>query len=309
MISPAEGAVLVRASFWTIASRWSLGPQVVVPLAMAASLYVSGVRRVRRRRPAPVWKGSRTACFLLGIAVLFLALASPIDPYSDALLSVHMAQHMLLTLIAPPLLLLGRPVTLALAASSGSIRSGLAGLAHGHVGRTLGSPLIDFGAFAVVMWASHFTPLYEATLTDQRLHALEHIAFLTAALLFWWPIVARDPGAGRLSHPARLLYLFLCMPVMSLLGFVIASSDRVLYPHYGASSPLLGVSALVDQRLAGTIMWEGSMLVSIVALSAVLLDWMERDQQEALRTDARLDHLGRGSRTDGGGMNAEPGRG
>ncbi len=309
MISSTEGPVLVHTSFWSIASRWSLEPQVVVPLVLAASLYLAGVHRVRGRRPAPAWKGSRTACFLSGLAVVFLALASPVDGYSEDLLSVHMVQHLLLMLVAPPLLLLGRPVTLALTASSGAMRSGLAGLAHGHVGHALGSPLIGFGSFAVVMWASHFTQLYEATLTDQRLHALEHLAFLTAALLFWWPVVARDPGAGRLSHPARLFYLFLCMPVMSLLGFVIASSDRVLYPHYGASSPLLGVSALVDQRLAGTLMWEGSMIVSIVALSAVLLDWFARDQREAQRTDLRHDRDARELGAHRSGTNVEIGRG
>ncbi len=305
----AAGPPAAHTSLSTIALHWSLQPQVVLPLVLVVSLYLVGVQRVRQRRPPPAWKGSRTACFLAGIGVLFVALASPIDVYSDDLLSVHMVQHLLLMLIAPPLLLLGRPVTLALAASFGRMRSGLAGLAQGRVGHTLGSPVIGFGAFAIVMWASHLTHLYEATLTDEPLHALEHLVFLAAALLFWWPIVARDPGAARLSHPGRLLYLFLCMPVMSLLGFVVSSSDRVLYLHYVASGRGLGVSALADQRLAGTLMWEGSMLVSVVALSAVLLDWFDRDQHEAQRADLRHDRGAREPRAEGSGVNVGIGRG
>jgi putative membrane protein len=270
----------------------NLAPQIVLPIVLTGWLYLLGVRRIRQRRGAAGWKTSRCIWFLAGVGVLFVALASPIDAYSGRLLSVHMVQHLLLMQVAAPLLLLGRPITLALAASSGAVRVRLSGVAHSGIARTLGSPVVCFCAFGVALWGSHFSRLYEATLTDATLHAVEHLAFLAAALLFWWPVVARDPGAARLSHPGRLFYLFLSMPVMSLLGFVISSSGRVLYAHYAVSSSVLGVSALADQRLAGTIMWESSMLVSAVALSAVLLDWMERDEREGLRADLRRDRDG-----------------
>jgi putative membrane protein len=217
--------------------------------------------------------------------VLFVSLVSPLDRYADRLLSVHMVQHLLLMQLAPPLLLLGRPVTLALAASSVAVRPRLARFAHGRIARFLGSPVVGFGSFTVALWLLHLTPLYAAAVTDPALHALEHLVFLATALLFWWPIVARDPGSARLSHPARLLYLFLSMPVMSLLGFVIAASDRVLYAPYAAA--LGPASALADQRLAGTIMWESSMLVAVASLTAVLWDWMARDDRDALRADLR----------------------
>ena len=223
------------------------------------------------------------------------ALGPPIDGYADRLLSAHMVQHLLLMQVAAPLLLLGRPVTLALAASSGRARAGLAQLAHGRIARIIGSPLVGFGSFALVLWVSHLTGLYERALTNETVHALEHVAFLTAALLFWWPIVARDPGAARLSFPARMLYVFLSMPVMSLLGYVIASTDRILYPHYAVISG--AASALADQRLGGTIMWEGSMLVGVVTLSAVLIDWMGRDEREALRADLRRERTSPAART------------
>jgi putative membrane protein len=275
-------------------SEWDIEPQIVLPIMVSGWLYLLGVRRVRRRRGSPAWRTSRSIWFLAGLTVLLVALASPIDAYADRLLSVHMIQHLLLMQVAAPLLLLGRPITLALATSTGSTRVRLTTAAHSGTARLVGSPVVCFSVCAVTLWVSHFARLYEATLTDTTLHALEHVLFLAAALLFWWPVVARDPGAARLSHPGRLFYLFLSMPVMSLLGFVISSSGRVLYPHYLIASPALGVSALADQRLAGTIMWESSMLVSAVALSAVLLDWMARDEREGIRADLRAGQEGVG---------------
>jgi putative copper resistance protein D len=257
-------------------------------LALAASAYMLGVNRTRRRRGASGWEPSRSVWFLAGVAVLAVALVSPIDRYADDRLSVHMVQHLLLMMIAPPLLLLGRPLTLAHAASSGRTRTALAAIGRSRATRILGAPVIGFATYALVLWASHFTSLYEASLTNDSVHAVEHLMYLLSATLFWWPVVARDPGAARLSHPARLLYLFLSMPVMSLLGFVLSSADRVLYPHYVATAGSVAL-ALADQRLAGTVMWEGSMVITMLALSGVLLDWMARDELEARRADARMD--------------------
>ncbi len=263
----------------------------VLGLAAAAALYVAGAARFRRLRPAARWPASRATCGLGGIAVLLAALAPPMDAYADRLLWVHMVQHLLLMLVAPPLLLLGRPMTLALAASRRPVRRTLARVGRGPVGRALGAPGVGFAAFSVALWASHFSSLYEATLTNEALHAAEHLVYLVASLAFWWPLVARDPGAARLSHPARLLYAFLAMPVMSLLGFVISTAARVLYPHYAAEAGSVA-SALADQRLAGTIMWGSSMLAGAVALAAVLFDWMERDELEARRADVRRTQRG-----------------
>jgi putative membrane protein len=266
-------------------------PLVAVPLAIAAVTYVRAARAATRRRPSIAWTG-RTACFLAGLAAIAIALLSPIDALADERFSAHMVQHVLLTLVAPPLLLLGRPLTLAIATSGPRARVALAHLAGSRTARFLGSPAFGFASFALVLWASHLSPMYEAALTDDAVHAVEHVAYLATATAFWWPLVARDPGAARLSYPARLLYLFLSMPVMSLLGFVIASSGRVLYVHYVAAAGSVG-AALTDQRLGGTIMWESSMLGAAVALSLVLLDWMRFDDLEARRSDLRRATRGR----------------
>jgi cytochrome c oxidase assembly factor CtaG len=120
---------------------------------------------------------------------------------------------------------------------------------------------------------------------DDGIHALEHMLYLATATLFWWPIVARDPGARRLTYPGRVLYIFLSMPMMSLLGFVITYSDRVLYSHYIVAAGSVA-AALADQRLGGTIMWESSMLGGATALSFVLVDWMRYDDAQARLADA-----------------------
>jgi putative membrane protein len=275
------------AIVWLPIHGWILEPLVVLPLTFAVIVYIEGLRGVRRHHPLSGWPRSRSACYFGGVAVLFLALESPVDTYADRLFSVHMVQHTLLTMVAAPLLLLGRPITLALMATAGSTHRKVAVAAHSRVAHVLGSPLLGFGSFALVLWFSHLSWIYNAALTNDLLHGLEHLAFLIASLLFWWPIVAKDPGSDRLSYPARLLYLFLAMPVMSLLGLIVSSSDHVLYAHYIAAGRALGVPPMTDQRLGGTIMWATSMLIGTVALSAVLFDWMDRDEKETAHDDAR----------------------
>jgi cytochrome c oxidase assembly factor CtaG len=261
---------------------WRFDPLTLAILSTAALSYgywarVAGFRRHRARY------------FYAGLIVLFVALVSPVDGYADRLLSVHMVQHLLLTLVAPPLLLLGAPVTLALQASSDRFRKGVVlPLLRSRGIKLLSHPAVGWVAFAAVLWGSHFSPLYEAALRSRGLHALEHAAYLGSALLFWWPVVGKDPSPTRLSPPARLLYLFLAMPQMTFLGLAIYGSDRVLYPHYLVTSARLGTSALSDQHLAGALMWTSGMFLLVPALGLVLMSWLDREDREAERIDRSL---------------------
>jgi putative membrane protein len=201
-----------------------------------------------------------------------------------------MGQHLLLTMVAAPLLLLGAPVTLALQASSARVRHrALLPVLHSRTVKAISHPIVAWSLFAIVMWASHFTPLYERALENEAIHGLEHLMYLAAALLFWWPVVGVDPSPSRISHPARILYLFLSMPQTALLGLAIYESNRLLYPYYLVTSARLGLSALGDQHLAGAIMWTTGMFFTVPALGLVLLDWMNREEREAARIDARAD--------------------
>jgi cytochrome c oxidase assembly factor CtaG len=267
---------------------WRFDPLILVSLFLAgfAYWYWAGMAATKGRHRSVRRRGSY---FYAGLGVLFVALVSPVDGYADLLLSVHMVQHLLLTLVAPPLLLLGAPVTLALQASSKGFRKGvLLPALRSRFVRVLSNPAVGWVLFAAVLWGSHFSPIYQAALTNSSVHALEHIAYLASALLFWWPVVGADPSPTRLSPPGRLLYLFLAMPQMTFLGLAIYGSDRVLYPHYVVTSAALGTSALADQHLAGAIMWSSGMFLIVPALALVLLDWLDREDRRAARMDRAL---------------------
>jgi putative membrane protein len=262
-------------------------------LVAAAVAWLVAASRVRAARGPGAVSWQRTALFLAGLGAVAVALESPIDAAAASRFSVHMVQHLLLVLVAAPLLVLARPVTLALqAAAPATRRRLLLPLLRSRPLAVLSSPPVAWCGFALVMWASHFSPLYQAALADPGLHAIEHLAYLGSALLFWSVMAAVDPSPARLSPPARILYLFLAMPQMTLLGLAIYSAGRVLYPAYGT-----GPAALADQRLAGSLMGGGGVLVFLPAVGLLLLDWWAREERAARRADARLD-LGLGLRGD-----------
>ena len=278
---------------------WSVDPLVVAGVLTAGTAYVWAEGRARptrqSRRPTP----SRRWWFLAGLAVIVVALDGPIDGAVTRSFSDHMLQHLLLTMVAAPLLILGAPITLALHASGPRTRRWIGSALGSLPLRVLGNPLITWSVFFVVMWGAHVSNLYEDALRSTSVHALEHVAFLAAALLFWLPVVAADPSPGRLSHPARILYLFLAMPAMAFLGLTLASAGHVLYPTYAQVEGTAG--ALADQQLAGAMMWGGSMVLIVPALGIVLLDWMRADEREARRTDARLARTTPTASATGGG--------
>jgi putative membrane protein len=269
---------------------WRFDPLLVLGLFAAGWLYLLGGRRARSAHRAPPHLRGRTWFFLAGLFVVFLALESPVDAYAGVLLSVHMVQHLLLTMVAAPLLVLGAPVTLAmLATPSRARRRVLTPVLRSWPVRRLASPFVGWAVFAVVMWGSHLRPIYEAALRRPAVHSLEHAVYLAAAVLFWLPALGVEPTGRRISHPARLLYLFVAMPVTAVLGLALYSSDQILYPYYAQATAAFGVSPLADQHLAGAIMWEGGMLLMVPLLAYVLIDWMNRDERDAARADARAD--------------------
>ena len=270
---------------WVMLRSWTFDPLVVAGVALGLWWYLRAVARLRPSR----WPRWRSRSFVLGNLVLILALLSPVDVYAELLLSVHMVQHLLLTMVAPPLLLLGAPLTLALRTVRPSDHEIFLRLLQGRVVGFLSKPLLGWGMFLAVLWASHLPAFYDATIRSTPLHAAEHLAYLAAALMLWRPMVASDPAPSRLSHPARLLCLFLLMPQMTFLGLAIYGSDTPIYAPYVTTSVFLGTSAVADQHLAGAIMWASGMIFMVPAMALVLIDWMRTDEREALRADARLD--------------------
>jgi cytochrome c oxidase assembly factor CtaG len=285
----AHGSPAPAPSFPQLLLEWRMEPIVLLALATAAIAWLVLTRRVARRHPGhphPAW---RTAAFLAGLAALAVALLSPIEAYEGELFSVHMLQHMLLELVAAPLLLLGAPATLALRAASPSARGGLLAVLHSRVVAVLSFPLLAWLLFAAVNWGWHFSALYDQALETPWLHDLQHLTFLGAALLFWWPVVGADPARWRLPYPVRLFYLFLAMPQNSFLGIALMSAPAALYPHYVTNIRSWGPTPAVDQNVGGMLMWVGGDVAFLLAMGLVVAAWVRAEDRRTARADARED--------------------
>ncbi|HSM38653.1 MAG TPA: cytochrome c oxidase assembly protein [Candidatus Limnocylindrales bacterium] len=299
--SLAHGDEAPAPTFPGVLLRWSADPLPLLGVALAAGIYLWTARRAAasgRRSVHPRW---RTWSFLAGLAAIVVALNSPIEAYEGVLFSVHMVQHMMLMLVAAPLLLLGAPVTLALRASSTSVRRALLVLLHSRVVSVISFPLLGWILFAAVNWGWHFSTLYDQALENDALHYLQHATFLGAALLFWWPVIGADPSRWRLPYPARLFYLFLAMPQNSFLGVALMSATTVRYPHYLTNLRDWGPSVLADQSMGGILMWVGGDMVFLVAMGAVVAAWVRAEDRRTARLDARLDRQERQRAEAGGG--------
>ena len=267
---------------------WTWEPIPTLAIAGSVVCWLWAVRRVDAAHPRNPVPRRRTVAFLAGMLALAFALVSGIERYDTSLFSIHMIQHVLLLLVAAPLLALAAPVTLVLRTSSAETRRRwLLPLLHSHVVRFLGHPVVAWVIFAGMMWATHFSPLFDASLEDPLVHDLEHLLFLSGGLLFWWPAVALDPTPWRMSHPARIGYLFTQMTQNTFLAVVILNATTVLYPHYATLVRPWGITALEDQRLAAGIMWIAGDAIFLTAILAVVVGWMRAESRNEAREDRR----------------------
>ncbi len=246
------------ATWASILASWPMDASVVVPVALVAWIYIRGYLRLRARG-AGVVSRRRLALFSMGLGVLFVALASPIDPLSDLLLSVHMIQHLLLMVLAPILVAGGAPGL--------PLVHGLPRLLRPAATEVMTSPLAEWVrsaatlpmrllVFTVVSWVWHLPGVYELTLRSQPWHYTEHAAFFGAALLFWWPVIAPWPSSRRAPDRWWLIpYLLVAGVQGTALASFITFASRVLYPHYARVPRVLGTNALDDQAMAGALLW------------------------------------------------------
>lgn len=263
---------------------WHYDALVVVAAVTALVAYLFGIARYRRLRKR-AWPRGRTCCFVAGIAFGLLALESPLDRAAADYFAPHMWQHLILTDVTAPLVLLGAPLLLVLSVAPARAARRIVAFFKTRVGRALAFPLFTWSAFVLSLWVLHFSGFFEAALENEPLHVLEHTLYFTTALLFWFPIVALGPtpwARGPLSFPVRMLYVFFAMPAEGMLGFSINGARHVLYPRYGAAG-------LADQQAAGEIMWIGSTLVMFVAFMLVGYDWAIAERRLGDRLNARLD--------------------
>jgi cytochrome c oxidase assembly factor CtaG len=268
-------------SFLLRSSNWPLGWPLAA-IAVAALLYLAGGRLSATASGAGKrWRG---VAFYAGLATLTLAVGSPIDAYAGELFWVHMVQHVLLMMVAPPLLLIGRPWPrivrpLPLGVRRPLARGALAGLALApvrHVFRRLASPLPAFALFNGTLLAWHVPALYDLTLRNGPVHDLEHALFFSTALLFWVHLVPGASGRPQLGDGARAVYGVGALAVSWILAIVLGLAPEPVYGAYAALAHRPGgVSALADQQLAAGVMWVPGSVPYCIVLVVAALRWLD----------------------------------
>lgn len=246
-------------------------------LAYALGLARAGDRGGRGRVAALAWAA--------GVLALAVALSPPVDAWADRLLSGHMVQHLLVAMVAAPLLAAGAPVRLALRALRRPGRRRLASVLHSRAARLIGQPACGWAAFTAVMLGTHLTPLYGLALRLPFVHALEHMAYLVAGLAYWAPLVGADPLPSRPASAGRIAWLLASMPPMGLLGAWLLSGP-LRYAEYA------GPGALADQRVAASVIWAGGSL--LLALATVVLAYVAlvAAERRQVRREAIADAAG-----------------
>ena len=269
---------------------WTFEPAVALPLVVAAVGWIRMVGRIDRAHPANPVPRRRSVAFLAGLAAIAIALMSGIAALDTTLFSIHMIQHLLLTLVAAPLIALGAPITTLLRASSPNVRRRLIlPILHSRVMKVLSFPVIAWLVFAGVMWGTHFSPIFNASLEDPAVHDLEHALYLGAGFLYWWPAVGLDPSPWRMPHPVRAMYVFLQMPQNTFLAVTILNSSVVLYTHYATLVRTWGPSVLDDQQIAGGLMWISGDILFLTGIAAIIAGWMAHEKRQEVAVDRRAD--------------------
>jgi putative membrane protein len=281
MTVPIGAPVLTGAPL----THWSPDPLVIVLIIVAGVAYVRAFRRVRAagsRFPA-----NRLVAFCSGLAVTAVALLSPVDVYSDVWFSVHVVQHLLLTLAAAPLFVLGAPVTLLLVASTAERRRrSVLPFLRSPVVTTLTRAPVAFALFVATQYAVHLTPLYDLALRVPAVHVVEHMLFLGTGVLFWESVIGLDPAPGRrLGYPARLLVLALAIPLEGFLALALFSARAPLYEAYARLPAPWGPQALSDQRVGAALMWIASDAVMIGALLLTAAAWRRHEDARTRRVE------------------------
>ncbi|WP_203912546.1 cytochrome c oxidase assembly protein [Rhizocola hellebori] len=271
-------------------SQAELASWLAVGLVAVAAAYLYGTHRLRLRGDS--WPLSRTIVFLgPGLGSIALVTVSGFGAYDTTLISVHMVQHMVLSMVAPIFLALGAPITLALRTLPGRPRKALLSVLHSRVARILAFPLVSFGIFVVNPFVLYFSSLYELTLHNGFVHELMHAHFLATGCLFFWPLVGRDPLPGRWPYPARALLMVLSVPFHTVLGLTVMQSATLLGGDWYPSLHLPWVDPVADQVTAGGVLWAGGEIVSVAMLAVLVGQWIQQSRREAARIDRQLDRL------------------
>ncbi|QYJ04704.1 cytochrome c oxidase assembly protein [Nocardioides panacisoli] len=285
---------LPELTWRTAVTEWVFDPLTFVITVWASGLYILGVAIMRRRGDR--WPIGRSIAWGFGMATFYLSTSAGVAAYDTVLLSVHMAQHMVLSMVVPLSLALGAPVTLALRTLPARPRRWLLAVVHSRVVKVLSFPPLAFALYVLSPWALYFTNWYDASLASVFVHEMMHVHLVAVGALFFWPLVGTDPVPGRVQYPFRVLLIMLTLPFHAFLGITIMDQTTLLggdwYPSLsegpmGAWLP----DPYEDQHLAGGILWGSGDFIALGFFGVLFVQWVRSSMREAEREDRRLDRL------------------
>lgn len=249
-------------------------------------LYAWGVARVRR---FGTWRGAQSLSFALGLALLLVAAAGPPMAWAHLLFWPHMAQHLIIMMLAVPFLVLGNPITLLVRATGGSARRAVVRVLRSRTVRLLTNPVLTWLLFAGTLLVTHVPAVMEWSLRSHHaMHVVVFPLYVTAAFLFYAPLIGGNLLPRRPSHATRVISLGLMMVPETVLGMVIHLSPVVLYPSYGASATALGFDPLTDQKFAGALAWALTMVIDGIWAMIAAWEWFRDEERRAVREEALI---------------------
>ncbi|WP_406448045.1 cytochrome c oxidase assembly protein [Streptomyces sp. NBC_00876] len=276
--------------------QFSADPFFLTGCVLAVLLYGYAVVRLRRR--GDEWPVNRTVFFVVGVLSIALVMCTKLNDYGMVMFSVHMVQHMVISMLSPILLLLGAPVTLALralpVASRGTKgpRELLLMLLHSRYMKIITHPVFTIPLFIASLYALYFTPLFDFLMGSTAGHLAMMVHFLAVGLVFFWPIMGIDPGPHRPGYLMRMLELFAGMPFHAFFGIALMMASQPMVKVYENPPASLGIDALSDQNAAGGIAWAFSEIPSVLVLVALVFQWYRSEQRTAKRSDRAADRDG-----------------
>ncbi|MDX3060676.1 cytochrome c oxidase assembly protein [Streptomyces sp. ND04-05B] len=276
--------------------EFSADPIFLIGCVVALALYGYGVVRLRSRGDG--WPVNRSVFFVLGVLSIALVMCTGLNDYGMVMFSVHMVQHMVISMVSPILLLLGAPVTLALRALpvAGRGRTGprelLLMLLHSRYMKIITHPVFTIPLFIASLYGLYFTPLFDFLMGSKPGHIAMMVHFLAVGLVFFWPIMGVDPGPHRPGYVMRMLELFAGMPFHAFFGIALMMASQPMVKAYENPPASLGIDALSDQTAAGGIAWAFSEIPSVLVLIALVFQWYRSEQRTAKRSDRAADRDG-----------------
>jgi cytochrome c oxidase assembly factor CtaG len=261
-------------------TNWQFAPIVTAFAVVASGLYLWGVYRVWRRHPARPWPMWRTAVFLGGILVVVFATEGGIGAYDDVLFWDHMVQHLMLLMIAPPMLVVGQPGTLLMHASRNPLHTWTKKTLRSRVVTALTFPPFGVALYAGTIVATHLTGFMNLVLTNDTAHEAEHVLFLVVGYLYFLPLIGREPIRWRISYPSRIFLLFIAMPVDAFTGLILGSENTLPFPAMADNRPSWAPNALADVHMGGAVMWVGGAGIMFVLLMTVFFAWSRESRAD-----------------------------